>query len=192
MVKLLTALGMLVALVLTAPGAHAVSSPSAAECPESSYAPLVPTEVEIEVDGKVRVGRNVTIRLEAKANTGQPVTGTLEVTVKAKSNGAVAASTRTQAHSFTGSPMVADFGKLPRGSYDVTATFTPDDDCVYAVSQATESFDVVAAQGVAGATTDSTLPNTGGPSQWWLLLALLLVSGGAGAIAYARRRSVMA
>lgn len=192
MVKLLTALGVFVALVLAAPGAHASSSPSIEECPASSYAPLIPTEVEIEVDAKIRVGQKVTLRLDAKANTGEPIAGTLEVTVKATSRGAVAASTTTQTHRFTGTPIVADFGRLPRGSYDVTAVFTPDDGCVYAASRATESFDVVAAQAIAGATAESVLPNTGGPSQWWLLLALLLVSGGAGSIAYARRRSVVA
>lgn len=190
MLRLPAACGlMLTVLILAAPGAQANAPHSAEQC--AGYPPdAIPTEVSVDVDAEIDAGTKVRARIAVRSNHDGPVTGTLRVRVErpAGAGQAMLAAVEVQrTYEYSGAPIDADLGVLPRGIHVLSVAFEPDDAC-HLASNAQVSFRVVAGGGVEEG--PDGLPDTGGPPWWWMLLAALLLAAGAVTVDRARRRSL--
>lgn len=156
------------------PAATAAAGP----CDGGTYAAQIHTRTDLTADASGSRAK-VTIAVTANASAREAVSGTVDV------SGAVSRSVP-----YRGEPVTVGFPIRAGQTYVVRAAFTPDDPAIYACSQGRVTF--TAGETPPGAPPggpDGLLPDTGGPSQWWLALALLLVAGGGYAVSRSRKSS---
>lgn len=192
MLKKLVALSALSAALIVAPGGTPANA-------DPDYTPgVLPTQTIIDVEVGA-AGESSTLFVSASANSVVPPEGDIAVELYAgtgaaregKARGKAAAPILSTTVHFEGDPVAIETPALPKGSYTVTAAFTPDDGGAFLDSDNTAQFRVRVG-GDTGGVDESEgsggLPNTGGPNLMWLLLGGGLVAAGASGVAYGRRR----
>lgn len=166
----------LIGLVATGPApAHA-----------AGYGNQVSTSCNVSVTAVA--GKPLKAYVDVKGNASNTITGT--VSVKVYRAGSQAKVWGASVH-YNGSPVTITGPVLGRGRYRAVANFTADPG-VYLDGQCFGRFatKAVAHEHTGNPGTGASgggLPNTGGPSQWWLVLGFGLVLAG-GSAAYASRR----
>lgn len=158
--------GLLLALLVGAPSAHA------------AYTPQIPTTCSINPSSP-SAGQAVNLGVEIGATGSTPVTGVVDVSIT-RGNDEIF----SQTVNYNGAPITINGPALPAGSYQAALDFTPDDTAAFSGCSAVAGIDV------AGATTGSVggLANTGGPHLYLLVLGLALVAGGATVVTRSRVR----
>lgn len=169
---------LLLAALIGVPVAAATPTATAAAgpCDGGTYAAQIQTRTGLAADASGSRA-TVTITVTASASAPEAVSGTVDV------SGAVSRSV-----SYRGEPITVGLPVRAGQTYEVRAAFTPDDPAIYGCSQGRVSF--TAGETPSGAPPggpDGLLPDTGGPSQWWLALALLLVAGGGYVVSRSRK-----
>lgn len=187
-------------------GAAAVMSVSvgvteAAPAAPDPYSTKVNTTTVVTTPTPIRTHTRVEMTVEVTANHPTQPTGRVTLTLHAAPGGggqsrAAAAGpdgwTRTIDYD-GGSEQLLGPAFPQKGTWLVTAVFTPDDTATFRGSRDGWTFEVVSRGGGNGGDGDGDdngglLPDTGGPALLWLLLGVGLVGGGAGAVVVARRR----
>lgn len=167
---------LLAALIGVPVAATPAAAAAAGPCDGGTYAAQIQTRTDLAAEASGSRA-TVTITVTASASAPEAVSGTVDV------SGAV-----DRNESYRGEPITVGLPIRAGRTYEVRAAFTPDDPAIYGCSQGRVTF-------TAGETPpggppggpDGLLPDTGGPSQWWLVLALLLVAGGGYVVSRSRK-----
>ena len=149
------------------------------------------------VDVTAKAGKPVTAVIDVQSNAGDPIHGTVTVTVfrgrgtaptgTARAARAAAGGVWSTSARYTGKRLVLTGPVLARGSYHAVASFAADPG-VYLGCRCFSRFHTASVGGQTGDHNGGGLPNTGGPSVWWLVLGGVLVLGGGSTLVASRRR----
>ncbi|HJQ05971.1 MAG TPA: LPXTG cell wall anchor domain-containing protein [Nocardioides sp.] len=159
----------------------------------SGYGNGVSTSCNVSVSAKA--GKPISAFIDVKGNASSAVTGDVTISVfrsgSAPRMAARAAAVWTKTVHYNGTPLTITGPALPRGSYRAVAKFSADPgvflDCQCFGSFRTKS---VAGEHHTNGGGGNGLPNTGGPSEWWLIAGFgLVLAGGAATYAGRRRRT---
>jgi LPXTG-motif cell wall-anchored protein len=187
--------GRLVTTLATVLAAAFVAAPATAA--DSSYAPRVTTTCQVAV--RSMADGSFDVRVTIVGNASDPVIGSVRLDVTRK--GSTVWSTRS---AYANQPVVLHGPVVRSGSYRATATFRPSTGVYSGCSHSISFRAGVSAEhsggghngggnggGAGGAGTGAGgLPNTGGPSVWWLLLGLTLVGAGGATVVASKREKV--
>lgn len=163
----------------------------------ATYGNKVSTTCNVSV--LARAHQPVRARVGVSANASDPIRGRVSITVTGGPSGARVWSTSVR---YNGSPVNLTGPALPAGHYQAAARFASGSG-VYLDARCSSAFNARAVadehSGGSGSSAGSGggglgglsggLPNTGGPSKWWLVLGFgLMLAGGASVYGSRARR----
>lgn len=158
----------------------------------SGYGNGVSTSCNVSVTAKA--GKPISAYIDVKGNASSTITGDVTISVfrsgSAPRMAARAATVWSTTAHYNGSPLTITGPTLKSGSYRAVAKFTADPG-VYLDCQCFGNFRTKSVQGEHhqnGGGGGGGLPNTGGPSEWWLIAGFGLVLAGGAATYVGRRR----
>jgi LPXTG-motif cell wall-anchored protein len=160
--------------------AHAVSAPD-------PYSGHVDTACSVNVPATIEPGKHAVIKVTVSANSPKTPKGHLDVTISKAGGSAVWSKTV----SYNGGTKTLVGPVLPKADYVAKAKFRPSGN-TFAGSRCSKVSNVDDVDDNNPDGPDGLLPDTGGPAMLWLLVGIGLVGGGAGSVAYSRRRNAPA
>jgi hypothetical protein len=166
--------------------ASLVGAPAHAGSAPDPYSGNIDTACSVTVPATVEAGKHTVIKVTVSANSPKTPKGHVDLTLSDAGGDAV----WTKTVSYNGGTKTVVGPALPKADYVVKAKFRPSGNkfdpsrCSDAVDSIDDNPDEDGPGGL--------LPDTGGPALLWLVVGVTLVGGGAGAVAYSRRRSAPA